>query len=68
MTDDTEDEYGTDDAVNGPRTGDREDGEEREDASHEYTWRCTGCKAQYDERPERCDRCGATEFVQFRDL
>ncbi|AGN02795.1 hypothetical protein L593_14280 [Salinarchaeum sp. Harcht-Bsk1] len=36
--------------------------------THEYVWRCTGCKARYDERPDRCEHCGATEFTKFRDL
>lgn len=33
--------------------------------SHEYDWRCAGCKALYDDRPEVCERCGGTEFHQF---
>ena len=38
------------------------------DRTHEYVWRCTGCKAEYHERPDRCERCGATEFTEFREL
>jgi|GEM_PF-4337832 len=38
------------------------------DASHEYEWRCSGCKARYADRPERCEHCGATEFLEIRDL
>lgn len=67
MTDDTTDDTSTDDATE--RTN--ADGDEDEipaTATHEYVWRCTGCKVQYDERPERCERCGGDAFQRYRDL
>lgn len=83
MTDDTSDEPRADDADErtsddaDDRTTDDADDRTTDDggedeiaatATHEYVWRCRGCKAQYDERPEECDRCGGTSFQRYREL
>jgi rRNA maturation endonuclease Nob1 len=64
MTDDTSDDRPTDEAAASTNTT----GEEERSATYEYVWRCTGCKAQYDERPERCEQCGGEEFQRYREL
>jgi hypothetical protein len=74
MTDDTTDEPRADDAEE--RTTDDADAQANDDdedemsatATHEYVWRCRDCKAQYDERPEECERCGGTSFRSYREL
>lgn len=65
VTDDPQ-EPANDDAQE-PANDDGED-EQAATATHVYVWRCTGCKAQYDERPERCERCGGDAFQRYRDL
>ena len=60
----------TDESEN-PNNGERHSADEPpagSAATHEYVWRCTGCKAIYDERPEQCEHCGATEFTEYREL
>lgn len=68
MTDDTTDDTSTDDTTEQTNADGGEDDDIPATAPHEHVWRCTGCKAQYGQRPEQCEHCGGTAFQRYRDL